>query len=97
MTDREQVEARALLLRSRIREAERFVSTDDRFSERTLSFVLSLDADYVARLRLAGEGPPYCRLPADPGTRISYYLEDVAAWLVGLAECPGCRAHAIDR
>ena len=39
--------------------------------------VLSLSQSTLAKLRLTGKGPAYCKL----GRRVVYRLEDLTAWL----------------
>jgi hypothetical protein len=93
----ELVAAKTQLLALRCREHGLLVTPDGRCSERSLAVLLGLDDEYVARLRLAGEAPPFIRLPADARTRVSYDLGDVARWLVGLRECAACRAQRLAR
>lgn len=91
MNDSERIAARAELLERRARELHLVVTPDLRISERTLGVLLGLDGEYLGKLRIEGSGPPFTRLPADPRTRLSFYIPDVAEWLVAGRECPECR------
>jgi len=98
VTSTERIAATAELLEIRCREHGLLLTLDKRISEKSLAHLLGQDDEYLARQRLEGSSPAYYRLPAaDPRTRISYGLTDVAEWLVGLRECPSCRRDALDR
>ena len=45
--------------------------------------LLSLSQSTLAKLKLTGKGPAYCKL----GRRVVYRLEDLTAWLEKTAAC----------
>ena len=76
----DRVERCARLLMAAARETGMTVSGDGRVSEADAARLLALSAGHLKNLRAAGEGPTaYNRGLA--GSRVSYRLEDLAAWV----------------
>ena len=80
MTPSDRVDRCTRLLLEAARENGMAISGDGRVSEVDAARLLALSAGHLKNLRAAGEGPPaYVRGLA--GYRISYRVEDLAAWI----------------
>ena len=56
------------------------LSGDERVAEVDAAALLGLSRAYLKQLRDAGEAPPHFRAPVN-GSRISYRVADLAAWI----------------
>lgn len=56
------------------------ISGDDRIGERDAARLLGIEPDTLGKQRQEGRAPPHYRAPIG-GSRISYKLSDLAAWL----------------
>lgn len=80
MTPSDRVDRCTRLLLEAARENGMAISGDGRVSEVDAARLLALSAGHLKNLRAVGEGPPaYVRGLA--GYRISYRVEDLAAWI----------------
>jgi len=80
VTPADRVDRCTRLLLEAARENGLAISGDGRVSEVDAARLLALSAGHLKNLRAAGEGPPaYTRGLA--GSRVSYRLEDLAAWV----------------
>lgn len=80
MTSADRVEATLRLLLAAVREAGVPMSGDRRVSEENAAALVGVAAGTLKNLRTEGTGPAAYRTPVG-GSRWSYRLDDLAAWL----------------
>jgi hypothetical protein len=76
----QRIDARARLLLEAAERAQMRLSGDRRVSESSASELLGFEPDTLAKLRQYGRGPVFHRLAVN-GSRYSYSLTDLAAWI----------------
>lgn len=71
----------AELLCKAARELELPMTADQRVTEAAAAELLGYTVSWLRALRDAGTGPRYFNLGIGAGTRLSYRLHDLAAWI----------------
>jgi hypothetical protein len=82
MTDDERVAATTRLLLIACRDNGAFVTGDQRVGEDVAAHLLGLAPGTLANRRGAGNAPRHYRIGGN-GHRVSYRLDDLAAWIEG--------------
>ena len=76
----DRVEATTLALRAAAIEKQMPLSGDDRVGEACAAALLGLECETLAKRRGEGKGPASYTVPVS-GSRVSYRLRDLAAWV----------------
>ena len=85
LTDAERVEATTVLLATVVAAESLTVSADMRVSEKDAAHLLAMAPGHLKALRQEGRGPVSYQIGVG-GSRVSYRLNELAAWIEGSRE-----------